>query len=116
MNLQTFTGSTLQECIARVKGALGPNAVILHTRTYSKREWLGLRKREFVEITAARAMSGQQRRGNSMNAAPIFEPASQPRTKALTPFASTAAKPAVVRAGSSDSAIITMQPPGRGLL
>src|SRR5437762_1011323 len=60
MNLQTFTAQSMQDCLQQVKSAMGFNAVILHTRSYTKRRWLGLRKREFVEITAGRGLGGQQ--------------------------------------------------------
>lgn len=52
MQLRTFTAPTMAEALQQVKLQLGSNAVILHTRTYQRRQWLGLRKREVVEITA----------------------------------------------------------------
>ena len=42
------------ECLAQVKATMGPQAVILHTRSYTRRIWLGIRKKEFVEITAGK--------------------------------------------------------------
>src|SRR3954464_7771183 len=63
MNLQTFKAPTMAECLALVKAAMGLDAVILHTRTYHRRFWLGLRRREIVEITAGRGLNvGGQRR------------------------------------------------------
>src|SRR3954471_7802116 len=63
MNLQTFKAPTMAECLALVKSAMGLDAVILHTRTYHRRFWLGLRRREIVEITAGRGLNvGGQRR------------------------------------------------------
>ncbi|MBC8109370.1 MAG: flagellar biosynthesis protein FlhF [Anaerolineae bacterium] len=61
MNLQTFTATTMIECLQKVKQAMGFNAVILHTRTYTKRTWLGLVRREFVEITAGKGIGGPAR-------------------------------------------------------
>jgi flagellar biosynthesis protein FlhF len=55
MNLQTFKAPTMAECLAEVKRTIGPDAVIMHTRTYVIRKWLGLKRREMVEITAGRA-------------------------------------------------------------
>jgi flagellar biosynthesis protein FlhF len=55
MDLETFQAPTLAEVVKRVKEKLGPDAVILNTRTFQKRQWLGLRRREIVEITAARS-------------------------------------------------------------
>src|SRR3954447_12506317 len=59
MNLRTFKAYTMAECLSLVKGEMGPTAMILHTRTYYQRYWLGIRKREMVEITAGR---GEARR------------------------------------------------------
>jgi flagellar biosynthesis protein FlhF len=44
----------MSAALAEVKSSLGPGAVILHTRTFSRARWLGLRRREVVEITAGR--------------------------------------------------------------
>src|SRR6266576_247473 len=57
MNLQTFRAPTMAEALGQVKNAMGQDAVILHTRTFSTRQWLGLRKREIVEITAGRGLN-----------------------------------------------------------
>jgi len=52
MQLQTFKAPTMAECLSQVKTSMGNDALILHTRTYQTKHWLGLRKREVVEITA----------------------------------------------------------------
>src|SRR5215212_2223575 len=57
MNLQTFRAPTMAEALGQVKNVMGQDAVILHTRTFSTRQWLGLRKREIVEITAGRGLN-----------------------------------------------------------
>src|SRR5438128_1366834 len=54
MNLQTFKAATMAEALQQVKSVMGHDAVILHTRTYQLRQWLGLKRREMVEITAGR--------------------------------------------------------------
>jgi flagellar biosynthesis protein FlhF len=54
-NLRTFQADSLSAALAEVKQEFGPSAVILHTRKFSKPRWLGLRRREIVEITAGRA-------------------------------------------------------------
>lgn len=71
MNLQTFKAPTMAEALAQVKSAMGHEAVILHTRTYQRSMWLGLRRRETVEITAGRGLNmvGGQRRPAARNAA-----------------------------------------------
>ncbi len=56
MDLQTFKAPTMAEALGQVKSAMGNDAVILHTRTYQTRWWLGLRRREIVEITAGRGL------------------------------------------------------------
>ncbi|HEX4796165.1 MAG TPA: flagellar biosynthesis protein FlhF [Humisphaera sp.] len=57
MNLQTFRAPTMGEALTQVKSAMGPDAVILHTRTLQTRYWLGLRRRELVEITAGKGLN-----------------------------------------------------------
>src|SRR3954468_2909969 len=61
MQLQTFKASTMAECLTQVKSSMGADALILHTRTYQTKQWLGLRKREVVEITASKGMKGAGR-------------------------------------------------------
>lgn len=56
MNLRTFSAPTFAQAMMLVKTELGPDAVILHTRTVQRRRWLGLTKRETVEITAGSAL------------------------------------------------------------
>lgn len=45
------------EALSQVKTSMGPDAVILHTRTLQTRNWLGFRRREMVEITAGRGLN-----------------------------------------------------------
>ncbi len=61
MNLQTFKAATMAEALQQVKTAMGHDAVILHTRTYQLRQWLGLKRREMVEITAGRGLNTARR-------------------------------------------------------
>src|SRR5256885_11809618 len=61
MNLQTFRAPTMAECLADVKRVMGPDAVILHTRTLTLKRFLGLRRKEIVEITAGRGLNGGPR-------------------------------------------------------
>lgn len=69
MNLQTFHAATMAEALSRVKSTMGNDAVILHTRTFQRRQWLGLRRREVVEITAGRRMRVAATRNNTTVAA-----------------------------------------------
>ncbi|HEV7300473.1 MAG TPA: flagellar biosynthesis protein FlhF [Tepidisphaeraceae bacterium] len=61
MNLQTFKAQTMAEALSQVKTAMGHDAVILHTRTFVTRQWLGLRRREMVEITAGKGLNVGER-------------------------------------------------------
>ncbi|MBC8107055.1 MAG: hypothetical protein H7Z14_10735, partial [Anaerolineae bacterium] len=47
----------MAEALTRVKSVLGPDAVILHTRTVQHRRWMGLKRIELFEITAGRGMN-----------------------------------------------------------
>src|SRR3954467_15402157 len=62
MNLQTFKAATMAEALTQVKTTMGADAVILHTRTFYTRHWLGLRRREMVEITAGKGLNVGRRR------------------------------------------------------
>jgi flagellar biosynthesis protein FlhF len=57
MNLRTFSAPTFAQAMALVKTEMGKDAVILHTRTLQSRRWLGLRKKNSVEITAGNGMN-----------------------------------------------------------
>jgi len=57
MQLQTFKAPTMAECLTQVKSAMGADAIILHTRTYQTKLWMGLRRQEVVEITAGKGMN-----------------------------------------------------------
>src|SRR5437879_6367936 len=61
MQLRTFAASTMAEALVQVKNELGGDAVILHTRTFHRRRWLGLRKVEVVEITAGHGLAMARR-------------------------------------------------------
>src|SRR5690606_2476409 len=62
MNLKTFRAATMADALQQVKTAMGSDAVILHTRTFQRRHWLGLRRREVVEITAGAGLNVGRRR------------------------------------------------------
>jgi len=66
MNLKTFQADTMAKALARVRRELGGNAVILNTRTIKRSGFLGLRRRQVVEITAGsgiNVLNQSQRRG-----------------------------------------------------
>jgi flagellar biosynthesis protein FlhF len=63
MQLQTFKAPTMAEALKQVKASMGSEAIILHTRTFQVRSWMGLRRREVVEITAGKGMNIGDRPG-----------------------------------------------------
>src|SRR6476620_2774578 len=72
MKLQTFKDPTMAEALTQVKSAMGGDAVILHTRTFQTRYWLGLRRREMVEITAGKGFNvGERGRRQQAAARPV---------------------------------------------
>src|SRR5205814_6693702 len=101
MSLQTFKAPSMAEALAQVKTTMGTGAVILHTRTYHQRYFLGLRRKEVVEITAGRGLNvtGDRRRGPAASAPQIQAP--PPRSQLE---------------GYLNKAIAPTTPPGRALL
>jgi flagellar biosynthesis protein FlhF len=76
MDLKTFKADTMVEALNQVKSVMGSDAVILHTRTFQTRRWLGLRRREVVEITAGRGFNvGARSRRQQQQATPRPTPA-----------------------------------------
>jgi flagellar biosynthesis protein FlhF len=102
MNLQTFQAETMAQALAQVKHSLGSDAVILHTRTFHRHRWLGLRRMPVVEITAGQ---GPRPVRHSMAAATARQrdvtprpPADHPGRQLLqTPVAQAAAMAAVAQ-------------------
>src|SRR5258707_5387496 len=70
MNLQTFKAATMAEALQQVKSSMGHDAIILHTRTYQLRQWLGFKRREMVEITAGRGINTARRPRQMVMSAP----------------------------------------------
>ncbi len=68
----------MAEAIQLVKTTMGNDAVILHTRTYPVRQWLGLRRREMVEVTAGRGVLFARWTRQPAAAAPAGVPARVP--------------------------------------
>ncbi len=61
--MQTFKAPTMAAALQQVKTTMGPDAVILHTRTYRLRGWIPLVPgKEVVEVTAGRGLGGGRRR------------------------------------------------------
>src|SRR5215207_4693940 len=81
MHLRTFSAGTMAEALYQVKSAMGNDAVILHTRTYFRRRWLGLRRVEVVEITAGSGL--QVSRGGARRPAARQAQAAAQQTTAI---------------------------------
>jgi flagellar biosynthesis protein FlhF len=75
MDYRTYQGNTMSAALACVKQELGSQAVILHTRSYEKKRWLGLRREEVFEITAGRDVRVAAR---AVKQQPVPRPAPMP--------------------------------------
>ncbi len=62
MKLKTFTAPTMAEALAAVRKDFGPDAMILHTRSYRVGSWFGLGGKNMVEITASAGEPAQKTR------------------------------------------------------
>src|SRR4051812_17995964 len=103
MNLQTFKAPTMAAALAQVKTAMGHDALILHTRTYQQRFWLGLRRQEIVEITAGRV--ARRRPAPQMQQPAMLSPQSQaPRLMAAA--SATTTQPAALSFSRSAAAVL----------
>ena len=95
MDYRTFQATTMSAALAVVKQELGPTAVILQTRSFTKNRWLGLRRQEIFEITAGRDARGGNRQVRQIAARPapmvIKPPAEMRRQLMETPVVQNAA-------------------------
>jgi len=53
MQVKKFQGESMQEALVKVKRMMGPDAVILHTKTFRRGGFLGFGGREIVQVTAS---------------------------------------------------------------
>lgn len=72
MIVKKYVGETMQKAFDAVKRDLGPDAVILHTKTKKRNGLLGLLGKEMVEITASKDV-------NIMQTTPAAKPESSSR-------------------------------------
>jgi flagellar biosynthesis protein FlhF len=101
MQLEKITAPTIADAFKEVKRLLGDDAVILSTRTITTRRWMGLRKREVVEVMAGKGVN-VQRRGPAAPDKPVI--------RKVPPSG-----PAAYAANSKLSPGVNL-PPGKGLL
>lgn len=102
MQLEKITAPTMADAVKEVKRLLGDDAVILTTRMITTRRWMGLRKRELVEVMAGKGVNVQSRRPR---------PPERPVVKTIPP-----AGPAAYAANSRLTPSGEAQQPGRELL
>lgn len=70
MKLKTYHAPTMAEALAAVRKDLGPEAMILHTRSYRVGSWLGFGGKNMVEITASASEPDRKARSRPAQAAP----------------------------------------------
>ncbi len=80
MTIKTFKAHSVALALAQVKKTLGPDAVILHTRTYKAGGIMGIGARSITEITATKDMPNTPRRmpARRPNPQPSIVPLDQP--------------------------------------
>jgi flagellar biosynthesis protein FlhF len=76
MKLKTFNAPTMADALAAVRKELGPDAMILHTRSYRVGSWFGLGGKNMVEITAS---AGEPEKKTKPRVRQAPEPKSLPR-------------------------------------
>ena len=74
LDLRKFTAATLSDCLNQVKSELGPQAVVLATRTVKVPVFFGLIKREQIEITAGRGLRRNPKPAAPQQPAPQMKP------------------------------------------
>lgn len=90
MKLKTFNAQTMAEALAAVRKDLGPDAMILHTRSYRVGSWFGLGGKNMVEITASAAEGSGKASARSAlkprprTAARTSDATAEPRVEART--------------------------------
>ncbi len=85
MRIKRYEAPTIQEALMKVKKDLGPEAVILYTKTFRKGGMMGLFGKPMAEITAGVDLNllddVSKRKGSTMVASPIVERTEVPVTK-----------------------------------
>lgn len=86
MNLRTYRAASIADALGDIKRELGPDAVILHTRSFKQGGILGFRARRLVEITASSSVNVVHPLAHK-GKAPIRPTASDRVRKAYAPVA-----------------------------
>ena len=109
----------MSEALAKVKKELGPDAVILHTRTVSRGGVLGVGARPIVEITATadgRAAALRRPPANASRIETSDEPAEDAGLTRSVAMAQAAVKAYQNGGGGNDHAPKPAAPPGKPLV
>ena len=91
MNIKTYTAARMSDALALVKRQLGPDAVILHTRSYKRGGVLGIGAQTVVEVTAANGAEVARLRRGRQPAATATATAAAPADRAKASGAQPAA-------------------------
>lgn len=83
VELRRFVAPTMAQCITRMKSEMGAGAVVLATRTFELKRWMGLVRSRHVEITAGKGYRTIPRRGIAARESSEHLPAS-PAADALS--------------------------------
>jgi len=105
MRIKRYEAPTIQEALMKVKKDLGPEAIILYTKTFRKGGMLGLFGRPVAEITAGVDLNllddVSKRKVVTATLTPVAERAELPLKKVVEPLSNPSAPPAI---GSLDPA------------
>lgn len=99
MEVRRFVGPTKDQCLQRVRSELGDSAVILSTRTVQQKWFLGLLKRDQIEVTAGRGVRIMPRRSGSRRPSAPGQQARALIDAAAGPLAGGSAAPATRQPG-----------------
>src|SRR5204862_5940714 len=87
MRIKRYEAPTIQEALMKVKKDLGPEAVILYTKTFRKGGLLGLFGKPMAEITAGVDLNlledAAKKRGSSQSSIAVTERGSRVLTNGL---------------------------------
>lgn len=78
LTIKTFKANSVAQALAQVKKTLGPDAVILHTRTYKAGGIMGIGARSITEITATKDLPNTPRRTARRPTQPSVVPLDKP--------------------------------------
>src|ERR1700679_1373759 len=102
MRIKRYEAPTIQEALQKVKKDLGPESVILYTKTFRKGGVLGIFGKPMAEITAGidlNLMDDMARRKSSSSAGMMDSPETVPLKSAVSASAAAAASSTLLGGG-----------------